>query len=357
MNICAADPGFEQSVFQGTPGVVKHFVGGAAGGAQQGDDLVERHLLEFPENGGALLRREVLGDRSPQDRDETRPVFSQGIVRQHGGLSQPSPLLDERIQRNILPALAAEFGKSRIQRNALSPGGELAAPLKLVESFQDAEESILRKVLDVGVAHVFSSAERNMQALDEDLAKCTDRGCLCLAIRAAQGIRPVDVGFGHGNPDSLSTVRVDRDLVDCSRGFKLWSNRKIDHCSDRVVEVVREDVERGIRDDFHDIAIGETEIAQAGDIFICDVTAVIRDLFGEGESGFDLRVGGFRAACCEDLVTVEAGFLSEQAVSGDAVVAGVCLADDQRDLLAEFRRKRALRERAVEREVGTGCGG
>ena len=85
---------------------------------------------------------------------------------------------------------------------------------------------------------------------------------------------------------------------------------EIHHGSSHMVEIVGEDVECRVGDDFGDVAVGEPVGAEAGHIGIRDATAFGNYFLREGQGGLRLRVGGLGRAGGERFFAGQPGFAS-----------------------------------------------
>ena len=142
-------------------------------------------------------------------------------------------------------------------------------------------------------------------------------------------------------------------MTGCSGGGEIEVDAgEVDFGAGDVVEVVGEDVESDVGDDLGDLAVGVSGGAYLGYGGVGDQTAFDDEGLGELESGGGFGVSGFGVAGGLDGVGLEADHLADGGVGGEAVLAGVGLADGQGDLFAEARFEGAGGGSGGEAEVG-----
>ncbi len=120
----------------------------------------------------------------------------------------------------------------------------------------------------------------------------------------------------------------------------------------QIVEIIGEDVEGDVGDDFGDVAIVETGGPGGTDVGVSNVSLGGDDFLGEGNSGAGFAVGGAAESGIVDGGIVEAGLFSENGVGGEAVLGAVRLCDGEGDGFAGLGIELAFAEGAAEFEIG-----
>ena len=80
----------------------------------------------------------------------------------------------------------------------------------------------------------------------------------------------------------------------------------------RSIEVVREDVQRHVRDDFRNLAVGVAGGADTREVLVANIPATIEDGARELERGGDLRIGRTGLARRRELVVRESYSLAKR---------------------------------------------
>ena len=109
-----------------------------------------------------------------------------------------------------------------------------------------------------------------------------------------------------------------------------------------MVEIVGEDVECHVGNDFGNGTIIQSSATDLCDIGVTHPSAIVDQLAGEANDSIGLRIDGGSATANEDLIGSQPNHLADRRVSRQTVVALVRLPDSQCDLFAVLRRQASL---------------
>ena len=137
-----------------------------------------------------------------------------------------------------------------------------------------------------------------------------------------------------------------RDMA-CLCELACRHQRKVDVGLRRSIEVVREDVQRHVRDDFRNLTIGVADGADTREILIANIPTTIDDGSRELERGSGFRIGRAGHARRRELVIRESCAKTKRGMRRETVIARIRLGDRERDLLLQARQTsgRASRQR------------
>src|SRR4029450_2340726 len=131
-----------------------------------------------------------------------------------------------------------------------------------------------------------------------------------------------------------------RDMA-CLCELACRHQRKVDVGLRRSIEVVREDVQRHVRDDFRNLAIGVAGGADSREVLVANIPATIEDGARKLERGGGLRIGRTGLARRRELVVRESYSMAKRGMRRETVIARIRLGDGERDLLMQRTRQAA----------------
>ena len=118
------------------------------------------------------------------------------------------------------------------------------------------------------------------------------------------------------------------------------------------VEVIGEDVQGDVGNDFSDESVGEARLAQGLEVRITDLAALEGDGLSKAQHGLSLEVRGSRPARGANLVIVEAKLPGESVVGREAILGAVDFRNGQSKEFALARGELALGERSDAGDIG-----
>lgn len=130
--------------------------------------------------------------------------------------------------------------------------------------------------------------------------------------------------------------------------------RKIDRDVQRDIHVVREEIERDVRDYLNHAFIIEARRLESRHICIGDGPAIAHDLQGKGQRRLRTRISSLTNLRCGHLVRRGARLTTKRCVSRQAVFAAIGVGDRHGNFLAEPRAELTAAESP--KGVGSGWG-
>jgi hypothetical protein len=121
-------------------------------------------------------------------------------------------------------------------------------------------------------------------------------------------------------------------------GLSCRDHRKVDLGVSGSIEVVREDVQRHVRDDLGDFAVRETSIPDTRELLVADAAAALKDGHRDLERRVRLRVRCLAFLTRGELVVGQSRLAAQRAMGRKAIVAGIGLSDGEGDLLLQRHR-------------------
>ncbi len=135
---------------------------------------------------------------------------------------------------------------------------------------------------------------------------------------------------------AIQDVRQSRFVLQLNLGCQFLGEREVDFRARDMVEVISEDIQRRMSDEFDNITIGEAVGAKTCHVGIGDEATFLDDLAHKAERGGGLGVRGGSATGIQDALRVQAGHAAEDGMRGHTILARVGFTDGQRDAFAEL---------------------